>query len=159
MAHVRRLLAVYAPISLLWSNGTPSLSNDMVHMSVSGLPNNASTLLFQGTLPLIGTPFGDGLRCVAGNTLRLYQRGALCGNREYGYGVPGDALISVQGNLVISGNVYDQVRYRDANPTYCSVSEGRPQVVGPARRLRVAIRAEFGAHDRPLDPWDLEAEF
>ncbi len=109
--------------ALLWSNGTPSLSNDTVNMTVSGAPNNATMLLYQGTLPLFGTPFGDGLRCVGGNTLRLYQRPALCGNREFGYGVPGDARISVQGNLAIPGNVYYQVRYRDANPTYCSVPD------------------------------------
>ncbi len=108
---------------LLWSNGNPSLSNDTVHMTVSGLPNNSSMLLYQGTLPLFGTPFGDGLRCVGGNVLRLYQRSALCGNREFGFGVPNDALLSVQGNLGIPGNVYYQVRYRDGSPTYCSVPD------------------------------------
>ncbi len=106
---------------LLWSNGNPSIANDTVHMTVSGVNLNATMLLYQGTIPLVGVPFGDGLRCVAGNTRRLKIQPALCGNREFGYGVPGDAPISVSGGLGGPGTVYYQVRYRDANPTFCSV--------------------------------------
>lgn len=109
--------------AILWSNGTPSLSNDTVHMAVSGATNNATVLLFQGTLGLAGVPFGDGLRCVGGNTRRLYQRTALCGNREFGHGVPLDARLSVQGSLMIPGTVHYQVQYRDANPTFCSAPD------------------------------------
>jgi hypothetical protein len=105
---------------LLWSNGTPSISNDTVHMTVSGVNANASMLLYQGTIPLVGTPFGDGLRCVAGNTRRLKLQNALCGNREFGFGVPGDPTISVAGGLTGPGTRYYQVEYRDANPTFCS---------------------------------------
>jgi len=123
--------------AILWSNGNPSLSNDTVHMAVSGMTANATTLLYQGTLALVGVPFGDGLRCVSGNTRRLYQRTALCGNREYGNGVPFDAPLSVQGNLVIPGTVHYQVQYRDSSPTFCSVpalfnfSNGYRLVWGP----------------------------
>jgi hypothetical protein len=109
--------------AILWSNGTPSIANDTVTMAVSGTPLNATTLLFQGTLALAGMPFGDGLRCVGGNTLRLYQRPALCGNRQYGHDVPGDAPLSVQGNVFVPQIVNYQVRYRDANPTFCSVPD------------------------------------
>jgi hypothetical protein len=108
--------------ALLWENGFPSISNDTVHFAVSGVPGASQTLLFQGTVPFVGIPFGDGLRCVGGNVRRLLIRPALCGNREYGYGVPGDPSISSIGGVVIPGTRYYQVQYRDGNPTFCTPS-------------------------------------
>lgn len=106
--------------ALLWANGTASIANDTVHFTSSGTPPNAQGLLFQGTVPLAGVVFGDGLRCVAGAIQRLMVRNALCGNREYGYGVFGDQRISVAGGIGAPVVMHYQVRYRDANPTFCS---------------------------------------
>ena len=106
--------------AVLWASGTPSISFDSVRFSVSGMPNTATALLYQGTTPLVGIPFGDGLRCVGGNQIRLYIRLALCGNREFGYGVPGDLPLSVRGSITTPQTRYYQVWYRDPSLTFCS---------------------------------------
>jgi hypothetical protein len=110
---------------LLWANGFASISNDTVHFTVSGLtnPNPALTILLQGTAVIwggMGAPFGDGLRCLSGATMQLYKRNLLCGNREYGFTVPGDLQVSVAGFLSGPGTMYYQVRYRNPIPTFCT---------------------------------------
>ncbi len=106
----------------LWAHGTPSLAADTVIMYASGMPSSASCLLFQGTLSLgPGVVFGDGLRCVAGSVIRLGIRPALCGNRDWGFSVPGDPLLSVAGAVGVPGTRYYQVWYRNA-AAFCTPS-------------------------------------
>jgi hypothetical protein len=112
---------------ILWANGFASISNDTVHFTVSGLtnPNPALTILVQGTGTIaggMGAQFGDGLRCLSGATKRLYKRNLLCGNREYGFTVPGDLQVSVAGLLSGPGPMNYQVWYRNGNPTFCTSS-------------------------------------
>ncbi len=109
---------------LLWGNGFASISNDTVHLTTSGLPNNTTALLYQGTLPVaggLGAPFGDGLRCAGGNVVRLLKRTTLCGNREFGKDVPGDPLLSVVGNVTTPGSRIYQVWYRNA-AVFCTAA-------------------------------------
>jgi hypothetical protein len=111
---------------LLWANGYASISNDTVHFTVSGLtsPNQALTILVQGTGMInngAGAQFGDGLKCLNGQMKRLYKRNLLCGNREYGYSVPGDLQVSVAGNLGGPGPMNYQVWYRNGG-NFCTAS-------------------------------------
>ena len=109
---------------LLWANGFASISNDTVHFTTSGLPGATTALLFQGTGVVAGgngAVFGDGLRCVQQNVIRLYKRTALCGNREFGKDVPGDQLVSVVGGVTTPGVRNYQVWYRNA-AVFCSAS-------------------------------------
>lgn len=106
----------------LWANGLPSIANDSLLMSASGMPSTATSVLVQGTLAMPPAPFGDGLRCVAGNIQRLYTRNAMAGNIQYGAGVPGQAPISVQGGIGAPGTYYYQVFYRNA-AAFCTASQ------------------------------------
>lgn len=108
--------------AVLWGNGLPSISNDTLLLSGSGMPNTASTVLLQGTLAMPPAPFGDGLRCVAGALTRVYIRTANAGNIQYGYNVPGQLPISVQGGVAFPGTRYYQIVYRNAAP-FCTVSQ------------------------------------
>jgi hypothetical protein len=108
---------------LLWGNGNPSISNDTVHLTTSGLPANTTVLIYQGTAPIAGgngTVFGDGLRCAGGSVIRMFKRTALCGNREFGKDVPSDPLISVAGGVTTPGSRIYQVWYRNA-AAYCTI--------------------------------------
>ena len=107
--------------AVLWGNGFPSISNDTLILSGSGMPGTATTVLLQGTLANPPTPFGDGLRCVGGNLKRVYIRNANAGNIQYGYSVPGQLPISVQGG-VAPGTWHYQIIYRNAAP-FCTVSQ------------------------------------
>jgi hypothetical protein len=109
---------------IMWANGFPSISNDTVHFTASGLPPTVASLLIQGQNTIAGgngTVFGDGLRCVQTNVIRMYQRPTLCGNRSFGRDVPGDAPISVVGGVSTPGVRYYQVWYRNAT-AFCTPS-------------------------------------
>ena len=87
-----------------------------------GMPSS-SALYFQGTLRIAGgagVAFGDGLRCVAGSIIRLGTKTNVGGVSQYPAGA--DALISVKG-MNAAGNVRDyQCWYRNADPTFCTLS-------------------------------------
>ena len=69
---------------------------------------------FQGTAPIPGgLPFRDGLLCVAGSLLRFPVKIALNGNCSFGFGIPGDPLVSVVGACAPSTTYYYQAIYRD----------------------------------------------
>lgn len=57
----------------LGAQGSRSVSSNNLVFVASGLPPNASALLYDGTLTT-QVPFGDGYRCVAGTTHRLATR-------------------------------------------------------------------------------------
>jgi hypothetical protein len=55
-------------------NGTARISGLACRALASGMPMNASALVFQGTSAVNlgrGAPFGDGLRCVGGSVVRI----------------------------------------------------------------------------------------
>ena len=107
--------------AILWGTGIPSISNDTLQLSGSGMPNTATTVLLQGTLAIPPTPFGDGLRCVGGNQRRVYIRNALAGNIQYGYNVPGQLPISIQGAIGFPGTYHYQIVYRNTAP-FCTAA-------------------------------------
>lgn len=106
--------------ALLWATGIASISNDTVHFTASGMLNTSTVILIQGTVQTGGVLAADGVRCVGGNLRRLYVRSALCGNREFGFGVPGDLPVSVAGSVGGPGTRYYQAQYRDPNVSYCT---------------------------------------
>lgn len=97
---------------------------DTFVLTASGMPANASCLFFQGSSQANGgngVTFGDGLRCVAGNVVRLAAKTAQGGVATYPEG--GDASISTKGGIGATGGVRDyQAWYRNADPTFCSAS-------------------------------------
>jgi hypothetical protein len=105
--------------ALLWANGLPSISFDMVRFGVSGVGNTVTVELLQSFAPIGGLPFGDGLRCLGLPLKTLFKRKALCGNDELGFGVPGDPPVSVLGNVTTPTTVYYQARYRDPVAGFC----------------------------------------
>ncbi len=100
--------------AVLWSNGIPSVSNDTVVLHASGMTPTPPLQFFQGTAPIAGgLPFRDGLLCVSGAILRFPVKFALNGNCSFGYGIPGDPLVSVAGLCAPSTTYYYQAIYRD----------------------------------------------
>lgn len=100
------------------SGGTASVSSDTLRMWLRG--NGASVVIyFQGTLREnggAGVPFGDGLRCVGGDIVRLRSQSAAGSARL----IPvGPRTLSVQGLIPPAGatRMY-QAFYRD-DPSVC----------------------------------------
>jgi hypothetical protein len=108
--------------ALLWANGLASISNDTVHFTASGMLGTATVILVQGTAQSSGVLAADGVRCIGGSLRRLYVRSSLCGSREFGYGVPGDQLVSVRGLITSPGTFYYQAQYRDPTTGYCTAA-------------------------------------
>lgn len=102
--------------------GNPWIGNDSFVLLGSGMPNSAA-LYFQGTAPAnysAGVTFGDGLRCVGGNTVRLGTKLNIGGASQ----VPdsGDPTISSHTILPSTGTLlYYQAWYRNA-AAFCSAS-------------------------------------
>jgi hypothetical protein len=88
----------------------------------SAMPNTTVTMYLQGTVKILGgqgTVFGDGLRCVTGQVIRLGLETNVGGASSYG-GPEGDIPISVRGNLPASGGTrYYQAWYRNA-ASFCT---------------------------------------
>jgi hypothetical protein len=109
--------------ALLVGDGLASVAADSALLTSSGMPTSASVLFFQGTSRQnggLGSPFGDGLRCVGGSVVRLGTKTAVSGVASYP--AVGDASISVRGLLPPTGGVrYYQAWYR--NPAaFCTAS-------------------------------------
>jgi len=124
--------------ALLWANGFASISNDTMQLTASGMPGSTNAMLFQGTGTVnagLGAVFGDGLRCAGGSVVRLLLRNANCGNRSWGYAVPGDPTISVAGGVTTPGVRVYQAWYRNAaafcTPNVFNVSNGYRVAWGP----------------------------
>jgi len=117
----------------LSATGRALLSADTWQLSVVGMPDTASYLLFQGTATIgggSGAVFGDGLRCAGGAVLRLTTRFAVNGAATYPEA--GDAPVSVRGALPPAGGERTyQAWYRNA-AAYCS-----PETFNLSNGLRV----------------------
>lgn len=107
----------------LEASGNPSATLDSITLRSSGVPASTVGLLFQGEQPVnggSGALFGDGLRCVHQNVIRLFVRSATDGSIDFGSGVALDPEISDVGQVPALGatRVY-QLWYRDAQ-SYCT---------------------------------------
>jgi hypothetical protein len=108
----------------LFAQGQSNLATDDVTLKVSGTGASSTMLFFQGTsAPAsgLGVPFGDGLRCVAGQQIRLAIRTAAAGMASFGAHVAGDPQLSVAGHVIAAGTRHYQVWYRDVL-SYCTPS-------------------------------------
>jgi len=103
--------------------GAAQVSNDSLALIASSMPPTASCLFFQGTAMTAsgnGVPFGDGLRCVTGNTIRLATKFASAGSAQYPTGA--EPRISVRGLVPAAGAVRTyQVWFRNSAP-FCTAS-------------------------------------
>jgi hypothetical protein len=106
----------------LGASGIPSVANDTVVLTSSGLSNSIVTF-FQGTQRQsggAGAVFGDGLRCAGGSTVRLGAKSTAGGSAQYPG--PGDASVSTRGLVPPTGGTRTyQVWYRNA-ADFCTPS-------------------------------------
>lgn len=107
----------------LSATGTPSVTNDTIRLVVTGFPIFPTAMGFsQGDAIQnngFGVPFGDGVRCIGGNVLRLRQRQTSSGQSAYGFGVLADPPVSFQGQVGAAGGTrYYQVSYRSVG-SFC----------------------------------------
>jgi hypothetical protein len=101
--------------ALLGFAGTAAMEEDTFVLHGSAMPPNVACLYFQAHLLVDpATPFGDGLRCGSGTTIRLGTKlNSPTGSSQYPS--VGDAPISVRGLLpTIGGRRYYQGWYRNA---------------------------------------------
>jgi len=103
------------------ATGNPSLTNDSVVLTGSGMPNS-SALYFQGASQQsggLGLAFGDGLRCAGGTIIRLGTKNNVGGTSAYPVGA--DPLVSVRGLVAAPGTRTYQCWYRNA-AAFCTAS-------------------------------------
>jgi hypothetical protein len=100
--------------ALLEAFGAPELVNDTLLLRGLAMPD-AAVLYFQGTTSVnggSGSAFGDGLRCVTGSVRRL---GTLDNAQGWSaYPAPGQARVSVAGQIAAPGTLHYQAWYRNA---------------------------------------------
>jgi len=102
----------------LSAGGTASVTADSVVLTGSGMPNS-SALYFQGTSQMNST-FGDGLRCVSGQIIRLGTKLNAGGSSQYP--AAGDPPVSVRGAIPAGGGLRTyQCWYRNA-AAFCTPS-------------------------------------
>jgi hypothetical protein len=103
----------------LTGTGSVRVTNDTFQLQASGTPPTGhAPTFFQSTASVnggLGTVFGDGLRCASGAVIRLGTRVSSNGSVSFGFGIPGDPLVSVQGAIpAVGGTRYYQVTYRNS---------------------------------------------
>ncbi|MBI5361899.1 MAG: choice-of-anchor E domain-containing protein [Planctomycetes bacterium] len=98
------------------ANGVGAVANDTIAFQTFGLPNS-SAIFLQGDQLTTQTTFGDGLRCVDGNLIRLGT--AVIQGGQAGYPGPGQLPVSVRGQVVAPCTRYYQTYYRNA-ANYCT---------------------------------------
>ncbi len=102
--------------------GSANVSNDNLLLVGSGMPES-SALYFQGTTQInggLGNPFGDGLRCVGGSTVRLGTKQNFGGSSSFPELT--DLPISIRGGITFGPQTRTyQVWYRNANPSFCTI--------------------------------------
>jgi hypothetical protein len=108
--------------------GSGTISPDTVLLSAAGMPPGVSAMLLQGDARLNDSaPFGDGLRCVAGQILRMYVGSAVGGAiTEPTAGAPTiSARSAALGYPISPGAVrFYQSYYRDPQVGFCPAPAG-----------------------------------
>jgi hypothetical protein len=114
--------SVFASGGRLIGNGVASVSMDSVTLTGFDMPS-ASALYFQGTAQLVGTSFGDGLRCIGGTVVRLgVKPNGVSGASHYPDFAAGETPVSVRGLVpAVGGLRFYQVWYRNA-AAFCTAS-------------------------------------
>jgi len=104
--------------------GEARVGADTLTLDATILPPGTSTMFLQGSSLQNGgngTPFGDGLRCVAGVVVRLGQRTAPGGWASLG-ARPGDAPLSTTGGVpAVGGTRYYQAWFRNS-AVFCTTA-------------------------------------
>jgi hypothetical protein len=103
----------FATGAVLRGTGFASVASDSLVLACSSLPATTTGLFFQGDVALAsGAQFGDGLRCVGGNVVRLATKTAAGGVAHYPQS--GDQPISVRGSVPAGSMRYYQLWFRNA---------------------------------------------
>jgi len=109
----------------LSASGIAQVSNDQVVLRVESLPPSTNALFFQGTAQTNGgngQHFGDGILCAGGSVIRLGTRTTSGGVAQFGYGIAGDPLVSVRGQIPGGGGTrHYQVWYRNS-ASFCTAA-------------------------------------
>jgi hypothetical protein len=110
--------SVFAVGGNLTATGNAQVSADTVVLTGTNMPNSTA-LYYQGTLQA-NAVFGDGLRCVGGNVIRLGTKMNVANTSSYPTGA--DAPVSVKGMIPAAGGTrYYQCWYRNA-AVFCTAS-------------------------------------
>jgi acetyl esterase/lipase len=105
----------------LSASGVASIAHDTLVLLGASMPNS-SALYLQATLQAAngsGVVFGDGLRCLAGNSVRLGTKTNTAGFSTFPSGA--DPPVSVKGGDSAGATRYYQVLYRDP-ASFCTAS-------------------------------------
>ncbi|MBI5364419.1 MAG: PD40 domain-containing protein [Planctomycetes bacterium] len=109
----------------LFADGTPSIGTDTLTLSVIDFGPETFAILLQADAQVpsgVGTAFGDGLQCLAGNVVILGARQATLGVCAFGQDA-GDPPLSITGALPpLGGTYYYQALYRHGQP-FCTPAE------------------------------------
>jgi len=104
----------------LTAHGSASMSIDTLRLDAWRLPHGVPSLFVQSSATTPTAPYGDGILCIGGTLIRLGIRTSTDGAVEFGFGIAGDAPLSVLGNLPPAGGTRNyQVVYRNAE-TFCT---------------------------------------
>lgn len=104
--------------ALLSATGAPN--PDTVVLHGTGMPPTVSAIYLKGDLNTSGgTVFGDGVRCVDGNLIRMRTKQNAGGASEFPEA--GEPLVSVRGQTPPGSGLtgYYQVYYRNASAAFC----------------------------------------
>ena len=95
----------------LTGTGLPSVSNDTLHLTCTGMPAGVPGYFFQGQAEAGFNNYGNGLRCIGGPFIRMKKIAGIPG----GVTLPlrGDPPISQQLAIPAGATRYYQVLYRD----------------------------------------------
>lgn len=104
----------------LAATGITSTIDDTLRLQATGMPAGTTCLFFQGTTAAAHAPFGDGLLCVGGTTIRLATKAAPLGAASYPQVGSSDPSISVRGAVPVDGGLRAyQVWYRNS-ASFCT---------------------------------------
>lgn len=103
----------------LFANGVASLTVDEMAITPIGLPPFGSLILVQSTAaPVAPGPLGDGAWCLPGSAVRILSM--VVGQSGSGaYPGPGNAPLSVRGNVTVPGTRHYQAAYRNG-ASFCT---------------------------------------
>lgn len=100
---------------------TGTTNPDTAVLHASGMPATASAIYLKGD-QLGDAVFGDGVRCVDGNLIRMRTRTSVAGGSQFPDA--GDPLLSVRGSTPVGSGLtaYYQTYYRNAVAAFCPPS-------------------------------------
>jgi len=122
-----------------WLQAAGLTGNDTVQLHATGLLPSVLAIFLQGQQEIAPVPFGDGLRCVAGNLKRLYLVNASAGTASAPpAGQPSIRVRSAAlGDPILQGETRRyQTYYRDPDASYCAAPQGSTFNVTNGLRIR-----------------------